>query len=64
MGLFDKKNTKANDKDRNTKIKMVDAAQLKFDREFKAVFQQETDKVTEIANDINRMVLIKQDRLL
>lgn len=59
MGLFDKKNTKANDKDRNTKIKMVDAAQLKFDREFKAVFRQETDKVTEIANDIKQNVFDK-----
>ena len=52
MGLFTKKTAKTNDKDKNTKIKMVNVDQLKFDREFKAVFQQETDKVTEIANDI------------
>ena len=54
MGLFNKRNIKSNDKDKNTKIKMVDIAQLRFDREFKAVFQQETDKVTEIANDIKQ----------
>ena len=52
MGLFTKKVVKTNDKDKNTKIKMVNVEQLKFDREFKAVFQQEIDKVTEIANDI------------
>ena len=52
MGLFTRKTVKINDKDKNTKIKMVNVEQLKFDREFKAVFQQEIDKVTEIANDI------------
>lgn len=52
MGLFTRKTVKTNDKDKNTKIKMVNVEQLKFDREFKAVFQQESDKVTEIANDI------------
>ncbi|MDY5917035.1 MAG: ParB/RepB/Spo0J family partition protein [Treponema sp.] len=52
MGLFTRKTVKTNDKDKNTKIKMVNVEQLKFDREFKAVFQQEIDKVTEIANDI------------
>lgn len=52
MNIFAKKNIKSNDKDKNTKIKMVDVTQLKFDREFKAVFQQESDKVTEIANDM------------
>ena len=52
MGLFTKKNIKSNDKDKNTKIKMVNVELLKFDREFKAVFQQESDKVSEIANDI------------
>ena len=52
MGLFTRKTVKINDKDKNTKIKMVNVEQLKFDREFKAVFQQESDKVTEIANDI------------
>jgi len=52
MRLFTKKTVKTNDKDKNTKIKMVNVEQLKFDREFKAVFQQEIDKVTEIANDI------------
>lgn len=54
MELFTKKIVKTNDKDKNTKIKMVNVEQLKFDREFKAVFQQETDKVTEIANDIKQ----------
>ncbi|MCR5766113.1 MAG: ParB/RepB/Spo0J family partition protein [Treponema sp.] len=52
MGLFTKKNTKSNDKDKNTKIKMIEVSQLRFDREFKAVFQQESEKVTEIANDM------------
>lgn len=52
MGLFTRKTVKTNDKDKNTKIKMVNVEQLKFDREFKAIFQQEIDKVTEIANDI------------
>lgn len=52
MGLFTRKTVKTNDKDKNTKIKMVNVEQLKFDREFKAVFQQEIDKVAEIANDI------------
>lgn len=52
MGLFTKKNTKSNDKDKNTKIKMVEVSQLRFDREFKAVFQQESEKVIEIANDM------------
>lgn len=46
MGLFTRKTVKTNDKDKNTKIKMVNVEQLKFDREFKAVFQQESDKVT------------------
>ena len=40
MGLFTRKTVKTNDKDKNTKIKMVNVEQLKFDREFKAVFQQ------------------------
>lgn len=52
MNIFRNRNTKANDKDKNTKIKIVDVKQLKFDREFKNVFQQENDKVTEIANDM------------
>lgn len=52
MGFFTKKTEKINDKDKNTKIKMVNVEQLRFDREFKAVFQQETDKVAEIANDM------------
>ena len=59
MGLFTRKTVKINDKDKNTKIKMVNVEQLKFDREFKAVFQQESDKVTEIANDIRLNVFDK-----
>lgn len=51
MNLFGNKNIKTNEKD-NAKIKMVCVESLKFDREFKAVFQQENDKVVEIANDI------------
>ena len=50
MNIFAKKNIKSNDKDKNTKIKMVDVTQLKFDREFKAVFQQESDKVLEFTD--------------
>ena len=51
MKLFSMKNKKSNDKD-SAKIKMLATAELKFDRDFKNVFQQETDKVTEIANDM------------
>ena len=51
MNIFGKKDKKANDKD-NAKIKMVEVSQLRFDRDFKNVFQQENDKVTEIANDM------------
>ena len=51
MNIFGKKDKKANDKD-NAKIKMVEVSQLHFDRDFKNVFQQENDKVAEIANDI------------
>ena len=51
MGIFGKKTLKTNDKD-NAKIKMVEVSQLRFDRDFKNVFQQENDKVTEIANDM------------
>lgn len=70
MNIFTNKNKKANDKD-NTKIKMVDITQLKFDREFKAVFNQETDKVNEIANDIKingfdktRPIVITKDYII
>lgn len=52
MSIFTKKAIKANDKDKNIKIKMVDVSELKFDKEFKAVFQQENDKVVDIANDM------------
>ena len=31
---------------------MVEVSQLRFDRDFKNVFQQENDKVAEIANDM------------
>lgn len=51
MNIFGNKNKKANDKD-NAKIKMVEVGQLRFDRDFKNVFQQENDKVAEIANDM------------
>ena len=51
MGIFGKKTVKTNDKD-NAKIKMVEVSQLRFDRDFKNVFQQENDKVAEIANDM------------
>lgn len=51
MNIFGNKNKKANDKD-NAKIKMVEVSQLHFDRDFKNVFQQENDKVAEIANDM------------
>ena len=51
MNIFGIKNKKANDKD-NAKIKLVEVSQLHFDRDFKNVFQQENDKVTEIANDM------------
>lgn len=49
--IFRKKSIKANGKD-NAKIKMVEVSQLHFDRDFKNVFQQENDKVLEIANDM------------
>ena len=51
MRLFGNTTKKANDKD-NAKIKMVEVSQLRFDRDFKNVFQQENDKVAEIANDM------------
>ena len=51
MGIFGNKTVKTNDKD-NAKIKMVEVSQLHFDRDFKNVFQQENDKVAEIANDM------------
>lgn len=51
MNLFKNKNIKSNDKE-NGKIKMMPIKELKFDRDFKNVFQQETDKVLEIASDM------------
>lgn len=51
MRLFGNTTKKANDKD-NAKIKMVEVSQLHFDRDFRNVFQQENDKVAEIANDM------------
>ena len=51
MRLFGNTTKKVNDKD-NAKIKMVEVSQLRFDRDFKNVFQQENDKVAEIANDM------------
>ena len=51
MSIFGNKNKKTNDKD-NAKIKLVEVSQLHFDRDFKNVFQQENDKVAEIANDM------------
>lgn len=43
MKLFGRKNEKPNDKDK-AKIKMVEVSALRFDRDFKNVFQQENDK--------------------
>ena len=51
MRLFGNLTKKANDKD-NAKIKMVEVSQLRFERDFKNVFQQENGKVAEIANDM------------
>lgn len=51
MNFFKNKNIKSNDKE-NGKIKMMLIDELKFDRDFKNVFQQETDKVFEIASDM------------
>ena len=51
MRLFGNTTKKANDKD-TAKIKMFEVSQLRFDRDFKNVFQQENDKVAEIANDM------------
>lgn len=51
MRLFGNTTKKANDKG-NAKIKMVEVSQLHFDRDLKNVFQQENDKVAEIANDM------------
>ena len=51
MSIFGNKNKKTNDKD-NAKIKLVEVSLLHFDRDFKNVFQQENDKVAEIANDM------------
>lgn len=71
MSIFTKKAIKANDKDKNIKIKMVDVSELKFDREFKAVFQQENDKVVDIANDMKvngfdktRPIVITKDYII
>lgn len=36
----------------DTKIKMIELAKLRYDQDFKNVFQQEKDKVTEISNDM------------
>ena len=51
MRLLGNTTKKANDKD-NAKIKMVEVSQLRFERDFKNVFQQENGKVAEIANDM------------
>ena len=51
MSIFGNKNKKTNDKD-NAKIKLVEVSLLHFDRDFKNVFQQENDKVAEIAHDM------------
>ena len=52
MRLFGNTIKKANDKD-NAKINMVEVSLLRFDRDFKNVFQQENDKIAEIANDMS-----------
>ena len=51
MNFLGNTTKKANDKD-NAKIKLVEVGLLHFDRDFKNVFQQENDKVAEIANDM------------
>lgn len=48
MRFFGNTTKKANDKDK-AKIKLVEVSHLHFDRDFKNVFQQENDKVIEIA---------------
>lgn len=70
MKLFRRKNEKSNDKDK-AKIKMVEVSALRFDRDFKNVFQQENDKVIEIANDMkvngfdkSRPIIITEDNII
>ena len=46
MKLFGRKNEKSNDKDK-AKIKMVEVSALRFDRDFKNVFQQEAAAMQE-----------------
>lgn len=59
MKLFGNSTKKVNDKD-NAKIKMVEDSQLRFDRDFKNVFQQENDKVTKKAGLEKVPVIIKK----
>lgn len=70
MKIFDKKKIKSNDKD-NGKIKMVEISILRFDRDFKKVFQQENDKVVEISNDMkmngfdkSRPIIVTDDYII
>ena len=70
MKLFGRKNEKPNDKDK-AKIKMVEVSALRFDRDFKNVFQQENDKVIEIANDMkvngfdkSRPIIVTEDYVI
>ncbi|MBQ1197957.1 MAG: ParB-like nuclease domain-containing protein, partial [Spirochaetaceae bacterium] len=70
MKLFGRKNEKPNDKDK-AKIKMVEVSALRFDRDFKNVFQQENDKVIEIANDMkvngfdkSRPIIVTEDYII
>ena len=70
MKLFGRKNEKPNDKDK-AKIKMVEVSALRFDRDFKNVFQQENDKVIEIAKDMkvngfdkSRPIIVTEDYVI
>ena len=70
MKIFGRKNEKPNDKDK-AKIKMVEVSALRFDRDFKNVFQQENDKVIEIANDMkvngfdkSRPIIVTEDYVI
>ena len=63
MRLFGNTTKKANDKD-NAKIKMVEISQLRFDRDFKNVFQQENDKVAEITRKDNVLIRVRNEKSL
>ena len=52
MNILNTLKTKINEASAMNSVKMVDISTLKFDRDFKAVFAQEDDKVLEIARDM------------